>query len=494
MKKTDDNNTIPVTKEDIRQKAHEAHDRTSLSPTLERKINDITIGLRSEFSRGLHSISEENAMVIVDYIQAMKTEINPSDNYRKDSIKTLYTFSKYNNNKSFKHITRDDIFSFLESFRKPEASDPLHKWIGTYNLYRIYLLRFFKWIYSPDTESDKRPKPKIVENIPQLKRVEQSGYKPTDLWTIEDDLLFLKYCSNKRNKCFHAVAYDTGCRPHELLKLRIRDIVFKSAAGNIQYAEVLVNGKTGSRHIPLIDSIPYVKDYLDHEHPQPGNPDAILLSGCGRSLGRSLKTASLSTIYDYYKKEFFPKLLARPDVTPEDKRKIKELLKKPWNPYVRRHSSLTKKSKILKEYILRQHAGWSTNSNMPQKYLHYFGNESCESLLEEYEITPKDNHQKDTLRSKQCPNCAEPNKPDSKFCVKCRMVLSYDAYSEILESEKQMEDKLTVIEERFNNMQGILEKLVAGLAKSTDQQQLNSWARSLFSSGAKKRRVKNTAL
>ena len=115
MKKTDDNNTIPVTKEDIRQKAHEAHDRTSLSPTLERKINDITIGLRSEFSRGLHSISEENALVIVDYIQAMKTEINPSDNYRKDSIKTLYTFSKYNNNKPFKHITRDDIFSFLES-------------------------------------------------------------------------------------------------------------------------------------------------------------------------------------------------------------------------------------------------------------------------------------------------------------------------------------------------------------------------------------------
>ena len=168
MKKTDNSNTIPVTKEDVRQKGH---DSTSLSPTLEREINGITKGLRSEFSRGLHSISEENALVIVDYIQAMKTEIEPSDNYRKDSIKTLYTFSKYNNNKSFKHITRDDVFSFLDSFRKPEASDPLHKWIGTYNLYRIYLLRFFKWIYSPDTESDKRPKPKIVENIPQLKRV-----------------------------------------------------------------------------------------------------------------------------------------------------------------------------------------------------------------------------------------------------------------------------------------------------------------------------------
>jgi integrase/recombinase XerD len=46
------------------------------------------------------------------------------------------------------------------------------------------------------------------------------------------------------------------------LKLRIRDVVFKMA-GDRQYAEILVNGKTGSRHIPLIDSIPYLKDWLE---------------------------------------------------------------------------------------------------------------------------------------------------------------------------------------------------------------------------------------
>ena len=101
----------------------------------------------------------------------------------------------------------------------------------------------------------------------------------------------------------------------------------------------------------------------------------------------------------------------------EDKQKIGELLKKPWNPYVRRHSSLTDKSKILKEHTLRQYAGWSTNSNMPQKYLHYFGNEASESLLEAYGIVTKDQKLSDALRSKQYPNCNEPNKPDSKFCA-----------------------------------------------------------------------------
>jgi integrase len=74
-------------------------------------------------------------------------------------------------------------------------------------------------------------------------------------------------------KCYHAISRDTSCRPHEITKLKIKDIVFKTN-GSYQYAEVLVNGKTGTRPIPLIDSIPYLKDYLDHEHPQPGNPNA----------------------------------------------------------------------------------------------------------------------------------------------------------------------------------------------------------------------------
>ena len=53
-----------------------------------------------------------------------------------------------------------------------------------------------------------------------------------------------------------------------ILKLKIKDVVFKTT-GNYQYAEALVNGKTGSRPIILIDSIPYLKDYLDYEHPNP---------------------------------------------------------------------------------------------------------------------------------------------------------------------------------------------------------------------------------
>jgi hypothetical protein len=50
----------------------------------------------------------------------------------------------------------------------------------------------------------------------------------------------------------------------------------------------MVNGKTGSRPLVLFDSIPYLKDNLDHEHPQPGNPNAILFSGHKKSFGRAI--------------------------------------------------------------------------------------------------------------------------------------------------------------------------------------------------------------
>jgi integrase len=325
-----------------------------------------------QYVNRLRTLRPENAMTIVNYIQAMRTEINLSDNYRKLNVFLLSDLFKFHNdnNKLFKHMSRDDILSFLDSFRKSEASDPLHKWIGTYNLYRVLLIRFFRWLYYPDIEQKKRPKPSIVDNIPQLKRKEKSIYKPTDLWTTEDDILFYKYCPSKRIKCYHAISRDTSCRPHEILKLRIKEIFFKTS-GNCQYAEVLVNGKTGTRHIPLINSIPYLKDYLDHEHPEPSNPNAILICSMKKTLGRIMKSNSLPDIYSKYKKELFPRLLDNPNVPAEDKAKIKELLKKPWNPYIRRHSALTEKSKILKEHVLRQHSGWSISSQMPQRYLHY---------------------------------------------------------------------------------------------------------------------------
>ena len=110
-----------------------------------------------------------------------------------------------------------------------------------------YNIKILQMVNYPDLPSNERQKqkPSVIDNLTQLKRKEKSIYKPTDLWTQDDDQLFLKYCPSVRERCYHMISRDTGCRPHEILGLRIKDVVFKMARDR-QYAEVLVNGKTGS--------------------------------------------------------------------------------------------------------------------------------------------------------------------------------------------------------------------------------------------------------
>ena len=134
-------------------------------------------------------------------------------------------------------------------------------------------------------------------------------------------------------------ARDLSARPNEILNLKIKDIIFKTS-NKFLYAEVLVNGKTGSRHILLIQSIPYIKGWLSN-HPSRNNPNAPLFVSLGkRSMGRSqLIMAGLYNIYSRYKEEFFPKLLEDDNskttittLSDEDREKIKGLLLKPFNP------------------------------------------------------------------------------------------------------------------------------------------------------------------
>ena len=83
---------------------------------------------------------------------------------------------------------------------------------------------------------------------------------------------------------------------------------------------------------------------------------------------------------------------------------------------------------------------------MPKVYIHYFGTESSTSLLKAYGIEKDDNNLNQLVINlpKSCPNCGESNKKDSKFCanMKCRMVLTFSAYSETVEEQKKKDEEI----------------------------------------------------
>ncbi|MFL6399192.1 MAG: hypothetical protein ACJ72J_06380 [Nitrososphaeraceae archaeon] len=454
---------------------------------LDRKIILATEGFTTNkycelVLRDRNRLSKENALTVCNYIIDMKREINPKLNTIRTAIQHIYELSKaVGLDKKFADMTREDILLFLDHYRKLENEDPMHKWINTYNSNRSVLLRFFKWLQYRDVSGDpsQRDKlsathkePKCIQDIAKLKKKEVSSYKPSDMWAPEDDLLFLKYVTNKRDRCYHTMSRDSSARPHELLNLKIKDVMFKVAPdGKSQYAQVLLNGKTGPRPTPLIQSIPYIKDWLS-DHPSRNNPNSpLFVSVNNHSNGRKrLAPNSLFRIYDYYKTVFFPKLLIDPSsIASEDKEKIKALLAKPWNPYVRRHSGLTEKAGMLKEVGLRQYAGWSTKSDMPQKYIHYFGNESSESLLEAYGIVTKSSGSVDLLSPKVCYNCNEGNAADAKFCAKCRMVLTYDAYNETLQQQQEKELEIQRLQQKYEQDMKAMREEMQKLALEADQ-------------------------
>jgi hypothetical protein len=61
----------------------------------------------------------------------------------------------YNDAKSFKQITKQDILDYLNSLRKSTSEDISQRWIGSYNGRQIILSKFFRWLCNPD-ESDQR--------------------------------------------------------------------------------------------------------------------------------------------------------------------------------------------------------------------------------------------------------------------------------------------------------------------------------------------------
>ena len=94
-------------------------------------------------------------------------------------------------------------------------------------------------------------------------------------------MLPLRHCSDKRNRYYHAISRNTGCMLSDILKLKIKDIVFKEVNVNHQHAEALINRKIVVD--PYYLSILYVKDWLADNQPR-CNSNAQLICGLGKRL------------------------------------------------------------------------------------------------------------------------------------------------------------------------------------------------------------------
>ncbi|MGH9876955.1 MAG: hypothetical protein ACRD5H_04900, partial [Nitrososphaerales archaeon] len=327
-------------------------------------------------------LSNENKKIMVDYIS--KEESNHSPLTKEGRIKRLCYLALFNGNKNFRKLTNNDILNHLSDGIKSQEEDTFNKWKGYWNERVRVFSKFFRWLHFPTTEDNCRLIAPCMQGIKLQKRKEVTVYSIDDLWDEEDVTTFLKWCPHPRDRCYVAMAaLDTSARPHELLGLKVGDVEFRNSREGIIYTILTLNsGKTGRRQVPIIKSVPYLKEWLT-VHPLNTNLQApLFVSFASRvRVGPLTRDGLLTVIQDRYRKSYFPRLLQRVDLSSEDKIKIEKLLARRWNLYIYRHSGLTNKAHLLKELELREHAGWTMNAKQYLRYIKRVGESSCEAIL-----------------------------------------------------------------------------------------------------------------
>ena len=236
--------------------------------------------------------------------------------------------------KGFKEVSRRDM---EDAMMKLECSS-YTEWTKATN--KMIVKLFYKWLYNTDVYPD------VVRWI-KVKKVIKKRL-PEELLTPEEVKRMIDACNHIRDKALVSFLYESGCRVGELLNLRIRDVEFMD---NICY--VMLNGKTGMRRIPIINSVPYLANWIEN-HPLRDDRNAYVFVSL---VGKNRKSRMGYTAV---------RLLLR-DIAK------RAGIKKRVNPHNFRHSRATELASKITEQQLKKYFGWSSDSKMAAVYVHLSG-------------------------------------------------------------------------------------------------------------------------
>jgi hypothetical protein len=125
------------------------------SDPTEKKVKDLVNSIckhqRPYIKKSLCFLLEQSLVdteTLCRYIIAEQNEINIKESTKEGKIKILVDLAKFLDFKDFYKVTKEDVFSYLNKYRKPDELDPNHRWIGTWNNRHLILLKFFRWLYN----------------------------------------------------------------------------------------------------------------------------------------------------------------------------------------------------------------------------------------------------------------------------------------------------------------------------------------------------------
>lgn len=297
-------------------------------------------------------------LLLKDYLEGRRLSLKSRDCY----IAAIKSFSRYMRIP----LEEADRPEFEEWYKRTVSSGLAASSIVLYT-YLLGRLLQYGLIRRGLSKRDAQARvAETIEGVPLIDlRREASRRHPNrdKLVDPEEIEALIEAAIHPRVKALIALLYESGCRKTEILSLRIRDVTIGD-----EYTEIRVLGKTGERTLPLVKSVPYLKQWLEsHPDPRQGAPlFATVFAGEVRRMNRTTPNRILNRICE--------------------RTGIRHI-----HPHMLRHTRLTELAKKgLGEYLLKSFAGWTPDSNMAARYIHLSGRTHIPAILRTEGIKTKE--------------------------------------------------------------------------------------------------------
>jgi integrase len=312
------------------------------------------------------------------------------------NLSYIFQVAKHVGDAHFEKMDKDDVKDVVEWAHTRDIAD------STVDTYKKVLRSFWKWMNDGET----------TDAVAWISVGTGGNDKlPQDLLTKEEVEAQIDACKNPRDKAFVALLWETGARIGELIDLTVSDIEDREHG-----KKVTLDGKTGSRRLPLVESVPYLNKWLN-EHPNP-EPEAPLWCKIQQAGDEGLS-------YRYIRDKILRRTLKEADVD------------KPSNPHHYRHSRASYLANELTESALNAWFGWAQGSDVPARYVHLSGRDIDGKYDALHGIVDEEDEEDDEAVV-ECPRCDELNEPDAAFCYRCGFALDMDAAEEVEQVEEEV--------------------------------------------------------
>ncbi|MBS3074863.1 tyrosine-type recombinase/integrase [Candidatus Pacearchaeota archaeon] len=312
--------------------------------------------------------------------------------------------------KPIKEANKEDIMNVIAKLNETNYSEQTKK------CFKVLLKKLYKYIRGIEGKGEYPEEVKWMSTT-----ISRNHQKLPDELINENEIeSIIRAAQNTRDKALISILAESGCRVSEIGLMKIKNVSFEEYG-----TRIAVSGKTGSRKILVINSTPYLQEWIN-QHPLNNNSDSFLWYNPLNS-----------------------KYLSYTRITSILKTAAKRAgIKKRIHPHLLRHSRATKMATVMSEASMKQYFGWTQGSSMAGVYVHLSGKDTDDAILKAngIEITKKE-----MIITKMkpiiCNRCKTSNEATNRFCKICGLPLTKEIAEETIKEDsekKKFEDILEI--------------------------------------------------